>query len=141
MEENKYFKPEIEDIRVGYELEYYNMSMDEIGEPELNYSRWEKSTLLKGNVETFMKYGIGNGVRVKYLTGEQIKEEGWKYEYNAGTSIVFEKQAGKSMYYTKMYYCDTTHILEIVNPNSEIAYKGTCNDINTFRLIIKLLNI
>ena len=137
----EYFKPQLEDIRVGYELEYHNSCMDELGIPELNYNGWDKTTLLKGNVETFMKYGIGNGVRVKYLTKEQIREEGWKYAYNAGTSIVFERQAGISMYYTKLYYYDTTHLLEIVNPNSEIAYKGTCKDINTFRMIMKLLNI
>lgn len=41
MEKQKYFTPIDEDIRIGYELEFHNWSIDEAGVPELNYDRWE----------------------------------------------------------------------------------------------------
>ena len=127
--ENKYFTPSVEDIRVGYEGEYHNWSMDEAGVDELNYNRWEKATLNKGNVETMLKYGIGE-FRVPYLTKEQIEAEGWEdmigYLYKN---------------YRRLNFNSETNKLQIYDMFNNIFYVGKCKCINDFRYITKLLGI
>jgi len=80
MENSKYCTPTIEEIKVGFELQYHNFSIDEAGVPELNYDRWDTITLKENNVKIFMEYGIKGGIRVKYLDREDIEECGWKYD-------------------------------------------------------------
>ena len=127
--ENKYFTPSVEDIRVGYEGEYHNWSMDDAGVDELNYNRWEKATLNKGNVETMLKYGIGE-FRVPYLTKERIEAEGWEdmigYLYKN---------------YRRLNFNSKTNKLEIYDMFNNIFYVGKCKCINDFRYITKLLGI
>jgi len=82
MENNKYYIPTIEEIKVGFELQYHNFSRDEAGIPELNYDRWDTVTLKEDDVKLFMEYGIKGGIRVKYLDREDIEGCGWKYDAN-----------------------------------------------------------
>lgn len=150
--ENKYFKPSIEDIKIGYELEFHNFSMDELGISELNYDRWDSTILNKGHVKTFMEYGVGNGVRVSFLTKEQIEAEGWNFTHQYNSTLDFEtkdiRNADTSGGF--LHYDISTHILEIITkdggynsdgPNISRKYKGLCKCINQFRTILKLLNI
>lgn len=82
----KYFTPEIEDIRVGYECE--------MKQPNFSYFRngITRDTLLKIlEKEEYKPYviqvfdfqmlkfsGLDGVIRVPYLTKEQIEKEGWK---------------------------------------------------------------
>lgn len=138
--ENKYFTPDIEDIRVGYELQYHNWSMDEAGVKELNFNKWETTILTEGNVKTFMEYGIRGGVRVPYLTKEQIEAEGWEPDV-----IQFKKEIDSDSYYS-LTLADRDITISKVYMNGwswvwKPFYSGECKDINTFRTICKLLKI
>jgi hypothetical protein len=92
MENNKYYTPSIDEVYVGFELEYHNFSIDELGVPELNYDRWDTTILKERNVETFMKFGIGNGVRVKCLDKFDIESLGWKCIKEYSTKQVFQSE-------------------------------------------------
>lgn len=146
----QYYTPAIEDIRVGYELEYHNWSMDEMGVPELNYDRWDKTILEKWNVENLVKYGV-KGVRVPYITKEQIEAEGW--------AVITEESLYKGMlttvkdnghtYYCRIYDGQNIFISQYRPASGNLwsmsmkstLFDGKCPSINEFRYICKLLNI
>lgn len=134
--ENKYFTPDISDIRVGYELESHNISMDELGVPELNYDRWEKRILKQIDVGYFMKYGIRGGIRVPYLTKEQIEAEGWECIYDDGSTLNFKRP-----YHELTFWPEPSYNIYLKEEGTQNGYGGECKDINTFRYICKLLNI
>lgn len=144
-QENKYYIPDIEDFRVGYEYE------------RLNDKTWNKETL-----ESHMLYtpNIGeacdseiteilrdlhdNKIRVLFLTKEQIENEGWIQEDRQLNGF------GKYSYFKKRDYLYITfqeekHIVEIHNGQAyedhQTLFEGECKSINELRYISKLLNI
>ena len=158
--ENKYFTPDIEDIRVGYECEIWWCC----GEPR----EWVKTIATLEDEEEYAKltvsdiaFRIGHGdVRVPYLTKEQIEAEGWTEfitEYRGDIKLenmnyVFFNE--KSNYMLGWFFNrnqigllvkDPAKALDIngniINYNDAPRYTGECKDINTFRKIIKLLGI
>lgn len=148
--EQKYFTPEIEDLRVGYECE--------IG--ILDYS----ST---GPIKEWEKYIIGQGVeftnslrernpyrlpspeflRVPYLNQKQIEGEGWVFMDVFAESIRFHKNfSGKSWYQLTWEEKSKWLVIERKSNesdsnNSHNKFTGYCKDINTLRFILKLLAI
>lgn len=162
MEQNKYFTPDIEDIRVGYE-------------GEINWSRGYSETFVPFKItvqnEDFAYTGLlseivdamDDGyaeVKTPYLTKEQIEAEGWTQleDKSPFTSkpykfrkIIGEKETGifnQDSIYTLEYYGigNTNLIIHLEWESSWNRYngnifKGTCKDINTLRYICKLLGI
>ncbi len=145
---NKYFTPDIEDIRVGYECEMLN------GYGEWKPFKFEKYLYYEGVGVDFGK------MRVPYLTKEQIEAEGWEAarekspftgEQYKFRKIIGEKETGvfnQDHIYTLEYYGQGTQNLKIhlewessCNKFNGYMFCGTCKDINTFRYICKLLNI
>lgn len=141
---SKYFTPNIEDIRVGYECEV-----------ESN-SKWKHITVTAIDSEE-NSIGTDNGgywlaaqnLRVPYLTKEQIEADGWDF----GSSYILianfaeegkdeEIRIGIKNNY-KLVYNFYTHKLKITehNPDELVLFNRECKDINTFRLILKLLHI
>ena len=129
--ENKYFTPDIEDIHAGYECEL------------LIFDKWEpnivKSYTELRSVDECIKDKV---IRVPYLTKEQIEVEGWE-EMNAPIMSI-----GHGFLYIpflknncRLDYNYTTNILNIKKDDVTNLYYGECKDINTFRLIQKLLGI
>lgn len=142
--ENKYFKPSIEDIRIGYELEFHNFSMDELGISELNYDRWDSTILNKGHVQTIMKYGVGNGLRVPFLTKEKIEaEQGIILELDKGMRVLFKKDNHWLSYDFNTFILSVIPIDPVKEDNywEQVRFIGRCKCINQFRTILKLLNI
>lgn len=141
--ENKYYTPSIEDLHVGYEIESHECSMDERGVPELNYDRWVKMPLDKSYLTTILKYGL-RGIRVLYLTQQQIEDEGWTYSHTNFNDWVFKKGI-----YTFQYLYDKKagYISEITDPHGYggeenfVIFRGNCKSINEFKQIQKLLGI
>lgn len=125
--ENKYFTPDIEDIRVGYECEVAYLHEDNWTYVKCRHQEETKDFILA-------VFDYNRRVRVPYLTKEQIEAEGWKAKED------------------KTYYISSDHggyILKHVGKQIEIIdlfdanyiYRGECKDINTFRYICKLLKI
>ena len=76
VENDKYFYPDIEDIRIGYEFEFQEVPK---GWHTMILSLTEDIEKREYNVSmNMMKYHIDrNNIRVPYLTNEQIEAEGW----------------------------------------------------------------
>jgi hypothetical protein len=146
--ENKYFTPDIEDLCVGYEL-VSNLEKQDIGigRVPLRISKDNISHVLS-NIDNY---------EVPYLTNEQIEAEGWKYYQNIPDVVVPE---GYVEYYKdvewfkvvisigeRSHYLTVEKVFQNVQVGSDLQefrntiYNGECKDINTFRKIIKLLEI
>lgn len=142
MEENKYFTPSIEDIRVGYELEWKLNKVDWIEYYDKSVYDWQKHVITENDFhggelgDDFHSFGNSNcEFRVPYLTQEQIETEGWvegkkgRFELQQITILQDEERT------------DWLVITETIKDKQQLAFKGECKDINTFRYICKLLRI
>ena len=129
--ENKYFIPDIEDVHVGYELEHLSATGYITTKFEIDSSLPALEQLIKLNQ-----------VRVPYLTKEQIETEGWS---KAKAPIVTIKHDFYEIPYIKdnfrIDYNFKNNLINILENNGVNLFYGKCKDINTFRKIIKLLNI
>lgn len=152
LDKSNYFVPEIEDIRVGYELEF-------LFEGQVWQTAWvDGGGLSLSHCMSLLKIQP-EWLRVPYLTKEQIEAEGWKqldkkspftgkpYKWQ---KIIGEKETG--VFNEDHIYTLTTELLDrrisihlewesSWNRFEGDIYVGTCKDINTFRYICKLLNI
>lgn len=138
MEENKYFTPSIEDIRVGYECEILS----------IHGKAWLKTTI----AEWCPGFQL-EALRVPYLTKEQIEAEGWEYDRNY--EAIEDSKWPEEMGFLKELPDNLTQFLLYYNPNNQQLrvekiydcggegwiFQGNCKDINTLRYICKLLNI
>jgi hypothetical protein len=123
---NEYFIPDIEDIYIGYELEHLSANGYIETKFEINSSLHALQELIKLNQ-----------IRVPYLTKEQIESEGWKFDYNLGDFDYYIKTVNDTNYELEFCYKERINI----NEYKFTLYHGECKDINTFRKIIKLLEI
>ena len=143
---DKYFKPEISDIRVGYEFEYRFSYDDE----------WKKA-IIKPTTDIQYLVDIYNniigkegGLRTLYLTKEQIEAEGCIYKGRT-QDIWFEKGLDYDMGSWTAYKIIFQYGLEdkrlrifavdIVDKLEYDLFIGYCKSINEFRYICKLLKI
>lgn len=122
MEKDKYYVPDIEDFRIGYEFEFQGIPKG-----------WHKMTFSEENSLKNMRYNIEklkDAVRVPYLSQEQIENEGWKLEGSVICKGNFE-----------VYIDSNKHTAVIYNYNGMCYFQGECKSINEFRYICKLLKI
>jgi len=125
--ENKYFTPDIEDLHIGYECELKETHS------------WDITVLDEDHVVgiIYLKKRHYYGVRVPYLTKEQIEAEGWEL-LSEDKYLQFIKP-GYSISYVEKLHLLIVIVLE--EKQSNVIYSGKCKDINTFRKISKLLGI
>lgn len=133
-EKSKYYTPDIEDIRVGYE-------------GEINWSRGYSETFVPFKItvqnEDFAYTGLlseivdamDDGyaeVKTPYLTKKQIEAEGWE---DVSTD---QPQFSKAPY---RLYLQKDGRIWIRDMFDNDFYHGKCPSINELRYITKLLNI
>lgn len=151
---NKYFTPDIENLCIGYELEMnWNRAYEEKWVPiKISIQNEEFAyTDEISNIVNALDDGMSEA-RVPYLTKEQIEAEGWTYKTKS-TDLWFERKEiflredGYHLENIKLQYGLHDYRLKISfvyvgdSEESTNAYLGECKDINTFRKIIKLLEI
>ena len=137
----KYFRPAKEDIHIGYEIESYEWSMDEAGDPALNYDRWVPVKLEQPFVQTILQYGV-NGIRVPYLTDQQIVDEGWEKTFD--NASLFNKKIEDYTYFISHndeHKIEMSKIKDLRNDSSIQLFNGKCPSINEFRFICKLIGV
>jgi len=117
MENNKYYTPEIEEFRVGFEYEFRHPDYKEKGwvkydTPEFN---WER----EDSVPTFSRYQKVEDFRVKYLDAQDIEELGFKQEYviNGTTD---ELEPGHILHKTENLF----YVINSLENNKYLIYKG-----------------
>jgi hypothetical protein len=130
--ENKYFTPDIEDICIGYELEInWNRAYEEKWVP-IKVSVQDEEFAYTSELSEIVD-ALHDGMseaRVSYLTKEQIEDEGWVY---VNIDMCWIKNGIE-------LYLEKDNIIEILEQPNWL-YKGKCKDINTFRKIIKLIEL
>jgi hypothetical protein len=130
--ENKYYTPDISDIRVGYECEVEsNLKWKHITLTAINS---EENHINSNNGNYWL---TGQNLRVSYLTKEQLIVEGW--------IIQFELPDGRELYRKYNFRIEKKnnriHIFKIERTYDTTLFVGNCLSINEFRFICKLLNI
>lgn len=150
--DNKYFTPDIEDIRVGYECETHQTKYDR-DNPENSYDRWIPISLSDENVRYLFNYNAskigGLGLRTSYLTKEQIEAEGWEWVDYSKANVDYKEayfkhtsNPKKALLELRLNYLDEPNMLWIYNrAGLSTLYWGECKDVNTLRYICKLLKI
>lgn len=138
IENNKYYTPDIEDIRVGYEYEQYHPKLYTNNDGEIeNRSTWDKNIIKEPLMygDTLSKNIEKKYIRTPYLTKEQIEAEGWE--------IVQENYCVKNQYRLSLLPNNMIHIsvTNVSTVNMKTLFIGNCPSINEFRTICKLLNI
>lgn len=123
MEDNKYYTPDLEDIRIGYSCEIKsndNWDFYVVGEG------YENITINRAINET--KFG---GIRTPYLTKEDIESEKWKWDR---TYSCYMKND------VKLWLEDNQKLSLMVE--HDYLFNGECKSINEFKYITeKLLKI
>ena len=142
IDKKHHFTPALEDIHIGYECEANMYKFHS----ELN-DEWHPC-IFKAIPEYIFEYRDKNVYRTPYLTCEAIIKEGW--------SIINEDIADLHKYFIRglykinylpyqMYnlngYIKIYRVTGKLDENVYTLFDGICDDINTFRKIIKLLNI
>jgi hypothetical protein len=129
---DSYFIPKIEDLKENYQFEY--QEYDE--ELDIFKDNW-----IKTNFDS--REGLGHdltyqfqseNVRCEFLTKEQIENESWKFTEQINNKLYFKKGAFVLTFEDDYINIDNTK-------GQDIGYWGKCKDINTFRYLIKLLEI
>jgi len=147
IEEQKYYTPSIEDIRVRYEYEV-----------KMKDGSWNKQIIQRQyDLEYDWESLIFNqNIRVLYLTKEQIESRGWLYKNNSGLaewertkpelySARRIEMWGENIIIDLVYHFGLKVLKLYANgktkDNERCIFRGNCKDINTFDYIMKLLNI
>ena len=135
MEEQEYFIPEMHDFYLEYEFELQtNKGWKKGIFPNLIEEESDNFGLVeKYKHDIFMK--LAHAItRVPYLTKEQIENESWIFTGQINNKLYFEKGAFVLTFEDNYINIDNTK-------GMDIGYWGKCKDINTFRYLIKLLEI
>lgn len=156
----KYFMPLIEDIRVGYECECDTHSS--LGWIKVMVADYHFKTKVPEGYTAISIFNISerlkqDGLRVPYLTKEQIEKEGWilKSMYSNSNNFCFTKVINERSW-LEVWYNKENKQLEIVKvrvrtqnddhkrkevEKEDVLFNGQARDLNEFRTICKLLNL
>lgn len=164
--ENKYYTPEIEDLRVGYTLESNNLLntnnslLNGWGSITLEKEHYQASNDDLSNVEHIFHDLKEGKIRTKYLDKQDIESLGWKFNYlgkddwfKGNLTIIAYNEIDypfelwfKLDKYWLGFYKGVYKIVIIEKregfPNNEIIkFSGNCPSINELKYIQKLLGI
>ena len=156
--EDKYFIPSIEDIRIGWEGEVCpNLGYDDNWEPIIGKCEEIPGKGVKDcnlDVLTYDCLVDGYiGIRVPYLTQEQIEKEGWEYKTTNKIRCWYEIESpedGGNWYGYYIYKAQLIHDPEMNYVKIsfcfdciewETVFEGECKCINTLRSVMKLLRM
>jgi len=120
---NKYYTPDIENIRVGYKCER-----------EETIEGYKPYIFDLQGVRDYIQFEISDYkdffIRTPYLTKEQIEAEGWEW-----MTTYFYKN------HKRLNYDYTSNRLWVWDMFDNKYFDGYCPSVNEFRTINKLLNI
>lgn len=136
--ENKYFTPDITDIRVGYEAEFDLAGFGKEGWQFVKFQGVDKA------VRCYHEKGL---YRVPYLTKEQIEAEGWDVIGVYPNGATLHKKDKYELMFLEGCRLVITRVWKSFEgePDEKThrkdVYNGEGKCINTFRYITKLLGI
>ena len=144
---DKYFIPDIEDIRIGYEMEGKIYNEDKWIKIFIDTADWADQicNMKEDEHNNDIKiYTLPKDIyRVPYLTKEQIEAEGWKVVGSNNQFDYFTKDKYKLEFLINGYGGEDT-VPYTISMGEDLyypCYNGQCKDVNTFRWLCKLLKI
>lgn len=139
-----FFTPKRSDFCIGYEFETNYLEDD-----------WTPKVMDEQDIGRFLEMydadAYEHEFRVPYLTREQIEKEGLKFTYDFEKIIMdeigFDK--GKTSHFgpyriVVVYGIHTKNLkiyIQTISGQKYVRFNGRCNDINTFRKIITILEL
>lgn len=154
---NKYFTPDIEDLKVGYICESTTMpsswNINDCNDVDNSDDIWEVEPISESRLCNIIKYsmeeegGIQRFIRTPFLTKEDIEKEGWIYSGIIATPNggIINHQLNNFKYRTSYNYnskiLEVYEVIKDVYKEDLMIFRGICRCINDFRTICKLLNI
>lgn len=152
--ENKYFTPDIEDIRVGYKCQVLWCCKEPRPWNNIKVTKEDYLNTTSLPIEEIisrLQYDVVE-IRTPYLTKEQIEAEGWVFtnRFEGGSADRFEENFKKDFpngYYAltiNQFQFVTIRLWNCINPKEPISqthWRGILPSINEFRTICKLLKI
>lgn len=150
---NKYYTPDIEDIRIGYEFEYNghfkHLPPQEWKKIVMDYEffteggGWDNEPMSMYYLPKIKHYTEPENIRVSYLTKEQIEAEGW--EEMKPPIVAINLYFREAPYIKGEYRMDYNFEMQLMQIQHNSYYKdifyGKIKSINEFRWICKLLKI
>lgn len=149
-QQNKYYTPELSDLRIGYECELW--------EDNQAFIKGKITKIYQGkeNEEDCLGLIIDNGngylidqfrvIKTLFLTNEQIESEGWKIEgaYPGGKILFIIKLGKEEKHGYELIYNNTalkiTRFWTMWDTDKilrETVFRGKCLSINELRIISK----
>lgn len=132
MEEQKYYTPALDDLRIGFNYEIQDKIVTDVWRPN-TINTWH------GYYAALSEIG-NNRVRVPYLTAEQIEAEGWTKCESLSGVVRYKKP-----FYSLSHSASTNNInvTQYAEEDGEAfdLFSGKCRCINDLKLICKLLGI
>jgi hypothetical protein len=146
--ENKYYVPDIEEFRIGFEYEYH----EHFGK---DFGKWNKYTVTSNTIlEQILNLITSGSIRVKYLDKEDIESCGFELEYSADLTY--------SSTYTRD--CPDSGVLNSIKislqlyPNTSVPpciiilkeykdgtygtfFNGTIKNLSELKVLLKQLNL
>lgn len=138
----KYYTPEIEDIKVGYEFE-------RIIDDDNSDDVWIKDIIKFEHGWLELPEDYNERIRVPYLTKEQIEAEGWEFKSQLCSDedckdfeITYGKELNEITVYFSILQNYNSHIWTWSSKDgTSTLYRGECKSVNEFRTICKWLKI
>lgn len=131
MDNNKYYTPSIEDIRIGYECEILN-----------GYGNWHTINITLGHIFNDLLFHtrdiskeLSGIFRTPYLTKEDIESEGWTHKWHEKRVHSWEKED-----FVLSAFDDILRI-KISYKSGYQLFDGNCLSINELRTISKLIGV
>jgi len=139
---NKYFIPQVEDLRINYvcEVEMDRLLYKHSGD-------WRKTIIKINSSDYDIQHAIGDvatmNIRVPFLTIKQIEKEGWKLEWNDGDDGIETFNFKKESWILDISFGfkDVSNHVLIGKSANAIYFRGEIKSINELRYICKLLKI
>ena len=149
--ENKYYTPNIEDIRIGYEMEWLHKANENsfiLDGVEIDtWFPWDYDS--QGfSIKAFKRFIENNTIRTPYLTDQQIVNEGWEPKEVFGDYVCIYQKVTKekgfelvynfekhTLMFRKLYF----YGLDEEYTNTKLSHDSLeCKSINELRDLEKL---
>lgn len=151
----KYYTPQLEDLHIGYECEIQtNYGYEGFDNGKAEWIPEVMTYKIEGGYSHVLSDTINNAddgcipIRTKYLTKEQIENEGWKMIKYLGKNpeegiVFFTKDCEEGHYELEIAMNEqrNSYIMLRTERNQISYFRGNILSINEFRKILKLINI
>lgn len=132
--EAKYYVPEIEEFRVGFECEYFNRHCEKYIPITIDRSNYNIDDTGDYENDYLFSYRGENKFRVKYLDVEDIESFGFKPDPSGERYF----ELGGYQLYVNIH---PIHNITIYNEAATIIFQGTVKNANELKKVLQMIGV